>query len=145
MTKHSNKKSTNNLRIRNTTAEFLTFSYQTGGDGVEVRVQDGTVWLSQKAMGLSFDTSSDNVGLHLKNIFKDGELSESATTEDFSVVRKEGNRDVERIVKSDVLALYKNPDGIWKINNFTQEELDYIINYDIKYRMGNESGESDDE
>jgi len=97
--KKKKKKSPNDLHIRNSTAEFLTFSYQTGGNGVEVRVQDGTVWLSQKAMGLLFDTSSDNVGLHLKNIFKDGELSESATTEDFSVVRQEGNRDVQRIVK----------------------------------------------
>jgi len=38
------------------------------GDGVEVRVQDGTIWLSQKNMGLLFDTSADNIGLHLKNI-----------------------------------------------------------------------------
>jgi len=41
----SKKKTPDNLRIRNSTAEFLVFSYQTGGDGVEVRVQHGTVWL----------------------------------------------------------------------------------------------------
>jgi hypothetical protein len=62
------------VRIRNSTAEFLTFAYQTGGDGIEVRVQDGTIWLSQKNMSQLFDTTSDNIGLHLKNIFKEQEL-----------------------------------------------------------------------
>ena len=57
------KKSPNSVRIRNSAAEFLTFAYQTGGDGVEVRVQDGTIWLSQKNMGELFTTSSDNSGL----------------------------------------------------------------------------------
>ncbi|MDR0382330.1 MAG: cell filamentation protein Fic, partial [Oscillospiraceae bacterium] len=83
----SEKKTPNKLRVRNSTAEFLTFAYQTGGDGVEVRVQDGTIWLSQKNMGQLFDTSPDNIGLHLKNIYADGELTESATAEDFSVVQ----------------------------------------------------------
>ena len=94
----SKKKTPNELRIRNGTAEFLTFAYQSGGDGVEVRVQDGTIWLSQKNMGQLFDTSPDNIGLHLKNIYADGELSESATTEDFSVVQVEGSRNVNRII-----------------------------------------------
>jgi hypothetical protein len=45
------KKSPNSVRLRNSTAEFLTFAYQTGGDGVEVRVENGTIWLSQKKHG----------------------------------------------------------------------------------------------
>ena len=94
-----NKSQSNQLQIRNSTAEFLTFAYQSQGDGVEVRVQDGTIWLSQKNMGLLFDTSADNIGLHLKNIFNDSELSEISTTEDFSVVQQEGSREVCRIVK----------------------------------------------
>jgi hypothetical protein len=84
------KKSPNSVRIRNSTAEFLTFAYQTGGDGVEVRVQDGTIWLSQKNMGELFMTSSDNVGLHLKNIFKEGELNTESVTEEFSVTAADG-------------------------------------------------------
>ena len=84
------KKSSNSVRIRNSTAEFLTFAYQTGGDGVEVRVQDGTIWLSQKNMGELFMTSSDNIGLHLKNIFKEGELSAAAVAEEFSVTAADG-------------------------------------------------------
>ena len=83
-------KDNDKLQIRNSTAEFLIFSYQTGGDGVEVRVQDGTIWLSQKNMGTLFDTSSDNIGLHLKNIFKDEELNKDSVTEDFSVTATDG-------------------------------------------------------
>jgi hypothetical protein len=78
------------VRIRNSTAEFLTFAYQRGGDGVEVRVQDGTIWLSQKNMGELFATSSDNIGLHLKNIFRAGELSVQAVTEEYSATASDG-------------------------------------------------------
>ena len=84
------KDTANKLQIRNSTAEFLVFSYQSGGDGVEVRVQDQTIWLSQKNMSLLFDTSSDNIGLHLKNIFNDEELDKNAVTEDFSVTATDG-------------------------------------------------------
>ncbi|MDR3049413.1 MAG: virulence RhuM family protein [Elusimicrobiota bacterium] len=78
------------LRIRNSAAEFLTFAYQSKGDGVEVRVQNDTIWLSQKNMSLLFDTSVDNIGLHLKNIFKDGELQEISVTEYFSATASDG-------------------------------------------------------
>jgi hypothetical protein len=86
----SRRKSPDSVRIRNSTAEFLTFAYQTGGDGVEVRVQDGTIWLSQKNMGELLETSRDNIGLHLKNIFKEGELNAPAATEDFPVTASDG-------------------------------------------------------
>lgn len=87
------------LQIRNSTAEFLIFAYQSKGDGVEVRLQGGTIWLSQKSMGLLFDTSTDNIGLHTKNIYLEGELNENSTAEDFSVVQQEGSREVCRTVK----------------------------------------------
>lgn len=66
---------------------------------MEVRVQDGTIWLSQKNIGLVFDTSTDNIGLHIKNIYAEGELDEVSTTEDFSVVQQEGSREVCRTIK----------------------------------------------
>ncbi|MEX0430397.1 virulence RhuM family protein [Spiribacter insolitus] len=66
---------------------------------VEVRLEGETVWLSQSQMAALFDTSTDNIGLHLKNIYKVGELDEGATTEDFSVVRQEGSRQVKRRLK----------------------------------------------
>lgn len=75
--------------------------YQPHADqpAVDVRIEGETVWLSQRQMSVLFDTSSDNVGLHLKNIYAEGELLEGATTEDFSVVRQEGNRQVRRSVR----------------------------------------------
>ena len=93
------KKSSNSVRIRNSTAEFLTFAYQTGGDGVDVRVQDGMIWLSQKNIGLLFETTPENVLLHLKNIFAENELSESATAKEFLAVQTEGNRQVQRSIQ----------------------------------------------
>ena len=60
--------------IRNSTAEFLIFQIERKGQGIEVYYKDKTVWCTQKAMGMLFDCSMDNVGLHLKNIFTSGEL-----------------------------------------------------------------------
>src|SRR5512132_700809 len=64
-----------------------------------VRLEGETVWLTQRQMAELFETSTDNVGLHLKNVFAEDELGESATTEDFSVVQTEGRRKVTRTVK----------------------------------------------
>ncbi len=64
-----------------------------------MRYQDETIWLTQKLMAELFGTSSDNISLHLKNIYAEEELQEKATAEDFSVVQKEGNREVRRTVK----------------------------------------------
>ena len=89
----------NKLLIRNSTAEFLIFTKQTNGEGVEVRVQNGTIWLSQKAIAMLFDCSADNISLHLKNIFADGELEINSVTEDYSVTATDGKnyRTIKRI------------------------------------------------
>ena len=70
--------------------------YETEYSNVEVRLDRETVWLTQRQMAELFDTSSDNISLHLKNIYSDEELEKKATTEDFSVVQKEGNRQIRR-------------------------------------------------
>ena len=70
--------------------------YQAENSSVEVRLDRETVWLNQRQMAELFDTSSDNISLHLKNIYSDEELEKKATTEDFSVVQKEGNRQIQR-------------------------------------------------
>ena len=75
------------------------YQAQDGTTQVEVRFENDTVWLSQAQMANIFDTSSDNISLHLKNIFNEAELDENLTTEDFSVVRQEGKRHVTRKVK----------------------------------------------
>jgi len=66
---------------------------------VQVRLEGDTIWLTQTQMAEVFDTSTDNIGLHLKNVYREGEVDEAATTEDFSVVRQEGARQVRRQLK----------------------------------------------
>ena len=66
---------------------------------VQVRFENDTVWLNQKQMAELFDKDSDTIGLHLKNIFSEEELKENSTTELFSVVQKEGKRNVKRNIK----------------------------------------------
>lgn len=78
------------IQIRNSTAEFLIFTNQAKENGVEVRLQGDTVWLSQKLMAVLFDCSVDNIGLHLKNIFSDKELEPDSVTENFSVTASDG-------------------------------------------------------
>jgi len=75
--------------------------YQSPDTGfeVQVRLDQETVWLSQKLMAELFDKDSDTIGLHIKNIYGEGELLEAATTEFFSVVQQEGNRQVSRNIK----------------------------------------------
>lgn len=66
---------------------------------IQVIVQSESVWLSQKQMSELFEKDSDTIGVHLRNIYKSGELKEKATTEKYSVVQKEGNRNVKRNLK----------------------------------------------
>ena len=84
------------LIIRNSTMEFLTFVLDGQEEGVQVLYKDETIWATQKAISILFDCSTDNVGLHLKNIFNSNELDVNSTTEKISVVQTEGDREVNR-------------------------------------------------
>lgn len=83
------------------TVQISLVIFQEAGQAVEVRLDASreTVWLSQRQMADLFETSTDNISLHLKNVFAEGELNESATTEDSSVVQPEGKRRVARTVR----------------------------------------------
>jgi death-on-curing family protein len=63
---------------------------------IEVKFEEDTVWLSQRQMSELFAKDSDTIGLHIKNIYNEGELERIATTEDYSVVQREGKREVNR-------------------------------------------------
>ena len=76
--------------IRNSTAEFLIFQIEGKEQGVEVYYKDKTVWCTQKAMGTLFDCSTDNISLHLKNIFASGELVKDSVTEKISATASDG-------------------------------------------------------
>ena len=85
-------------RIRNSTAEFLIFTSQTGEQSIEARFEDQTVWLTQKLMAELFQVDVRTISEHLKNIFASGELFEDQTIRDFRIVRQEGTRQVSRVV-----------------------------------------------
>lgn len=70
-----------------------------GETQISVKFEQESVWLSQSQMAILFDTTSENIGMHLKNIFIEQELREEATTKNFLVVRQEGNRKVNRSLK----------------------------------------------
>jgi len=79
-------------------SEIILYTSEDGQSHIQLRVKGDSVWLSQREMARLFDVSADNVGLHLKNIYKDGELSREATAEESSVVQIEGGREVRRLV-----------------------------------------------
>lgn len=84
--------------IRNSTAEFLIFTAQTGEQSIEARYQDETIWLTQKLMATLFDVSVPTINEHLKNVYEKGEVDEKATIRKFRIVQIEGERKVSRDV-----------------------------------------------
>ena len=91
------------FEIRNSTAEFLTFVAEGKEQGVQVLYKDETVWATQKAMAQLFDCSTDNIGLHLKNIFKSGELVEDSVTEKNSATAADGKNYMTKFYNLDAI------------------------------------------
>ena len=80
-------------------SNIILYKTEDGNVNIDVVLRDETIWLTQKSMAELFDCSKDNIGLHLKNIFLDKELDKNTTTEIFSVVQREGNREVKRNIE----------------------------------------------
>ena len=93
----------NKLEIRNSTAEFLTFVAAGKEDGIQVLYKNETVWATQKAMAMLFDCTTDNIGLHLKNIFKNGELIEDSVTEKISATAADGKNYLTKLYNLDAI------------------------------------------
>lgn len=91
------------FEIRNSTAEFLIFQIEGKEDGVQVVYHNESVWCTQKAMAQLFDCSTDNIGLHLKNIFKSGELQEDSVTEKFSATASDGKNYLTKFYNLDAI------------------------------------------
>ena len=91
------------LMIRNSTAEFLMFTADNHQNSIEVRFQNENIWLTQKMISVLFDCSTDNISLHLKNIFKEGELEEKTVVEDFSVTAKDGKNYITKHYNLDAI------------------------------------------
>ena len=89
--------------IRNSTAEFLTFVATGKEDGIQVLYKNETIWATQKAMATLFDCTTDNIGLHLKNIFKSGELIEDSVTEKISATAADGKNYLTKFYNLDAI------------------------------------------
>ena len=76
--------------------QILIYKTETGQTQIDVRLEEETVWLSQDQMAQLFDQTKQNISLHIRNIYKEGELEESSTVKDYLTVKKEGKRNVSR-------------------------------------------------
>lgn len=92
-------KDNKNLMIRSSSAEFLIFERQTHDKGIQVRFEDGDLWLTQKSIGELFDTTRNNITMHINEIYNTYELEENSTSKKFLLVQKEGAREVKRNVQ----------------------------------------------
>lgn len=79
--------------------EILIYRNDDGSIKLDVKLENETLWMTQSDMAVLFACSADNISLHIKNIYEEGELEEQATSEDYSSVRLEGHRKVNRILK----------------------------------------------
>jgi hypothetical protein len=84
------KKEPTHLTIRNSTAEFLIFTHETHGNGITVRYEDDSIWLTQKLMAELFDVTVPTINEHLKNIFQSNELNMNAVIRNFRTTAADG-------------------------------------------------------
>ncbi len=77
-------------------SDLILYTTEDGRSQIQLRTKDQTVWLSQREMAELFAVSTDNISLHLENLYEDGELSREATTEESSVVQSIGGKGIDR-------------------------------------------------
>ena len=83
--------------------DMILYTTEDGRSQIKLRAKDETVWLSQRDMAQLFDVSTDNVGLHLKNIFADGELEAASVTEESSVTAADGKNYLTKLYRLDAI------------------------------------------
>ena len=95
------KKKKNEITIRSSAAEYLTYVAATGDpqDSIEMRYEDENIWLTQKMMATLYDVGLPTINEHIKKIYADSELEETATIRNFRIVQTEGSRQVNRNTK----------------------------------------------
>ena len=94
------KKEDNEITIRSSAAEYLTYVAAIGDnpESIEVRYEDENIWLTQKMLATLYGIELNTINYHIKKIFEDNELEEDSTIRNFRIVQKEGNREVSRNV-----------------------------------------------
>ena len=99
--KERNKMAENDLSIRSSAAEYLTYIASTGNtdESIEIRYEDENIWFTQKMMAVLYDVEVHTINYHIKKILEDNELNENPTIRNFRIVQQEGSRQVERNLK----------------------------------------------
>lgn len=93
-------KTVKDLIIRSSSAEFLIFERQTHNKGIQVRFEDGDLWLTQKAIGELFNVDRTVVTKHIKNIYSELEENENSTSANYALVQKEENGKIFQYVST---------------------------------------------
>ena len=127
------------LIIRSSTEEFITFKLQEKDKGIQVRYENETLWMTQKAMAELFDVEQPAIAKHLINIYNEKELDKNSTYSKMELVQKEENRSVKRNVEFYNLDKAKAEKEINRINKlranhykyYTEKEWKDPSNYDI--------------
>ncbi len=121
-----------NLQIRNSTAEFLIFTNQKGQDAIEVRVEDDTIWLSQKLIATLFDVSVATVNEHLKNIFCSNELQKDSVIRNFLITASDGKKYNTKHYNLDAIISIGYRVNSKRATQFRQWATSVLKNYAIK-------------
>lgn len=130
------------LQIGNSTAEFLTFTAETGEKSIEVLYAEGNIWATLDMMTILYDTTKQNISLHLINSYEDKEIDELATIKEFLTVQSEGGREVQR--KRKFYSLEAIISVGFKLNStravqFRQWAINILKNYSVRgYVLDNE-------
>ena len=82
-----------------TEGELILYTTEDGKTAIRLRAEEGTVWLTQLELAELFQTSKQNISLHIKNVLSEGELDEGATVKDYLTVQIEGNREIKRNIQ----------------------------------------------
>ncbi len=96
--KEHNKMAENDLSIRSSATEYLTYIASTGNtdESIEIRYEDENIWLTQKMMAVLYDVEVHTINYHIKKILEDNELNENSTIRKFRIVQNEGERQITR-------------------------------------------------
>lgn len=122
----------NTLMIRNSTAEFLIFSKQSGENTIEVHIEDETVWLTQKLIGVLFDKGRSTITEHLRNIFDTKELLENSVCRDFRQTANDGKSYMTKYYNLDAIIAVGFRVNSERATQFRQWAINILRDFSIR-------------
>jgi len=126
------KNESQKLQIRNSTAEFLVFTKQSGENTIEVRIEDETVWLTQKLMSVLFEKGRSTVTEHLQKIFETGELIEESVCRNFRHTAEDGKEYVTKFYNLDAIIAVGFRVNSERATQFRQWAINILRDFAIK-------------